>query len=58
MEPECTPVSAVSLTIIILSYCSGEVVTGEELGGARMHSSVSGITDHFAQGSVSIGHTL
>ena len=27
--------------------CSGEVVTGEELGGARVHSSVSGITDHY-----------
>ena len=47
VEPECTPVSAVSPTIIILSYCSGEVVTGEELGGAGMHSSVSGNTDHY-----------
>ena len=27
----------------------GEVVSGEELGGATMHCSVSGITDHFAK---------
>ena len=26
----------------------GQVISGEELGGATLHCSVSGITDHFA----------
>jgi len=33
----------------LVKAATGEVVTGEELGGATMHCSVSGITDHFAQ---------
>ena len=32
-----------------MKAATGEVVSGEELGGATMHCSVSGITDHFAQ---------
>ena len=32
----------------LVKAATGEVVTGEELGGATMHCSVSGITDHFA----------
>ena len=32
-----------------MKAATGEVVTGEELGGATMHCSVSGITDHFAK---------
>jgi len=35
--------------MIINPFFLGEVVTGEELGGATMHCSVSGITDHFAK---------
>jgi len=33
----------------LVKAATGEVVTGEELGGATMHCSVSGITDHFAK---------
>ena len=33
----------------LVKAATGEVVTGEELGGATMHCSVSGITDHFGQ---------
>jgi 3-methylcrotonyl-CoA carboxylase beta subunit len=33
----------------LVKAATGEVITGEELGGATMHCSVSGITDHFAQ---------
>ena len=33
----------------LVKAATGEVVTGEELGGATLHCSVSGITDHFAQ---------
>lgn len=32
----------------LVKAATGEVVTGEELGGATMHCKVSGITDHFA----------
>jgi len=32
----------------LVKAATGEVVTGEELGGATMHCEVSGITDHFA----------
>jgi len=32
----------------LVKAATGEVVTGEELGGATLHCSVSGITDHFA----------
>jgi len=48
----------VTLTVVLVDkykdthFFQGEVVTGEELGGAMMHCSVSGITDHFAQGRV------
>ena len=34
---------------ITMQSIIGEVVSGEELGGATMHCSVSGITDHFAK---------
>lgn len=33
----------------LVKAATGEVVSAEELGGARMHCSISGITDHFAQ---------
>lgn len=33
----------------LVKAATGEVVSGEELGGATMHCTVSGITDHFAQ---------
>jgi len=33
----------------LVKAATGEVVTAEELGGATMHCSVSGITDHFAK---------
>merc|ERR1711962_800278 len=33
----------------LVKAATGEVVTGEELGGATLHCSVSGITDHFAK---------
>jgi len=33
----------------LVKAATGEVISGEELGGATMHCSVSGITDHFAQ---------
>jgi len=33
----------------LVKAATGEIVTGEELGGATMHCSVSGITDHFAK---------
>lgn len=32
-----------------MQAATGEVVTAEELGGAKMHSSVSGCTDHFEE---------
>lgn len=32
-----------------LGVIAGEVVSGEELGGATMHCSVSGITDYYAK---------
>ena len=35
--------------LIFSKAATGEVISGEELGGATMHCSVSGITDHFAQ---------
>jgi 3-methylcrotonyl-CoA carboxylase beta subunit len=34
---------------LFVKAATGEVVTGEELGGATLHCGVSGITDHFAQ---------
>jgi 3-methylcrotonyl-CoA carboxylase beta subunit len=33
----------------LVKAATGEVVTAEELGGAEVHSRVSGVTDHFAQ---------
>ena len=32
----------------LVKAATGEVVSGEELGGATLHCSVSGIVDHFA----------
>jgi 3-methylcrotonyl-CoA carboxylase beta subunit len=33
----------------LVRAATGEIVTAEELGGADLHSRVSGVTDHFAQ---------
>src|SRR5271156_1998172 len=33
----------------LVRAATGEVVTAEELGGAEVHSRVSGVTDHYAQ---------
>jgi 3-methylcrotonyl-CoA carboxylase beta subunit len=33
----------------LVKAATGEVVSAEELGGARVHSSISGVTDHFAE---------
>jgi 3-methylcrotonyl-CoA carboxylase beta subunit len=33
----------------LVRAATGEVVTAEDLGGARVHSEVSGVTDHFAE---------
>lgn len=33
----------------LVKAATGEVVTAEDLGGARVHSEVSGVTDHFAE---------
>lgn len=33
----------------LVKAATGEVVTGEQLGGATLHCQVSGITDHFAK---------
>src|SRR3954469_22096210 len=33
----------------LVEAATGEVVTAEELGGAEVHSRVSGVTDHYAQ---------
>jgi 3-methylcrotonyl-CoA carboxylase beta subunit len=33
----------------LVKAATGEVVTAEELGGAEVHSRISGVTDHFAQ---------
>ncbi len=32
----------------LVRIATGEVLTSEELGGARVHCSISGCTDHFA----------
>src|SRR5205085_2284084 len=32
----------------LVKAATGEVVTAEELGGAEVHSRISGVTDHFA----------
>ena len=32
----------------LVKAATGEVISAEELGGARMHSEKSGVTDHFA----------
>ncbi|MGH6933467.1 MAG: carboxyl transferase domain-containing protein [Dongiaceae bacterium] len=39
----------------LVKAATGEVVTAEELGGAEVHSRVSGVTDHYAQDD---GHAL
>lgn len=31
----------------LVKAATGEIVTAEDLGGARVHCSVSGLTDHF-----------
>lgn len=33
----------------LVKAATGEVVTAEELGGARVHSEISGVTDHMAE---------
>jgi 3-methylcrotonyl-CoA carboxylase beta subunit len=33
----------------LVKAATGEVVTAQELGGAHVHSAVSGVTDHFAE---------
>jgi 3-methylcrotonyl-CoA carboxylase beta subunit len=33
----------------LVRAATGEIVTAEELGGAELHSRVSGVTDHFAE---------
>lgn len=33
----------------LVKAATGEIVTAEELGGAEVHSSISGVTDHFAK---------
>src|SRR5690606_13488475 len=33
----------------LVKAATGEVVTAEELGGADVHSRISGVTDHYAQ---------
>ena len=32
----------------LVKAATGEVISAEELGGARLHSEKSGVTDHFA----------
>lgn len=32
----------------LVKAATGEVVTAEELGGGRVHSTISGVTDHLA----------
>ncbi|CAB4055614.1 E6.4.1.4B [Lepeophtheirus salmonis] len=32
----------------LVKAATGEIVSGEELGGAKLHSSISGVTDHYA----------
>ena len=39
----------------LVKAATGEIVTAEELGGADVHSRVSGVTDHYAE---SDGHAL
>src|SRR3712207_1040568 len=33
----------------LVKAATGEVVTAEELGGADVHSRISGVTDHYAE---------
>ena len=33
----------------LVKAATGETVTAEELGGAEIHSSISGVTDHLAE---------
>lgn len=33
----------------LVKAATGEVVSGEELGGAELHCKVSGVSDHFAE---------
>lgn len=32
----------------LVKAATGEVVSAEDLGGARVHSSISGVSDHYA----------
>ena len=36
----------------LVKAATGEVVSAEELGGAMVHSSISGVTDHFANNEI------
>lgn len=36
----------------LVKAATGEVVSAEDLGGARVHSSISGVSDHYAQNEI------
>lgn len=36
----------------LVKAATGEVVTAEDLGGAYVHSSISGVTDHYANNEI------
>ena len=36
----------------LVKAATGEVVSAEDLGGAYVHSSISGVTDHYANNEI------
>ncbi len=36
----------------LVKAATGEIVSSEDLGGAMVHSSISGVTDHFANNEI------
>src|SRR5579883_1790278 len=53
MSDECVIVKGQGTIFLggppLVKAATGEVVTAEELGGAELHSRISGVTDHYAQ---------
>lgn len=50
--------SAAIKGVSLAQAATGEEVSAEDLGGAALHCSVSGVSDHFATGIISFCYTV
>ena len=44
--------------MLVVQAATGEEVSAEDLGGATLHCKVSGVSDHFATGTIMISFVI